>query len=80
MAYRILNDIFLSDATKAPDPSSVQSKTFVRLTRPPAGQSLKRSNLSPPPMEDAAVPEGAPAPGASLVSCNRVFSTDLTVI
>lgn len=49
--------------------SMVQSKTFVRLMRPVAGSSLKGGSISAPPLPDV-VPEGAPSPGSSLVSCS----------
>ncbi len=41
---------------------------FVRLTRPPAGSSVRQRELLPPllPLQEE-VPEGAPANGASLV-------------
>jgi len=46
-----------------------RNQTFVRLERPPAGSSVKqRELLPPPPPPHEAVPEGAPAHGASLVS------------
>lgn len=47
--------------------SGTKQHKFVRLTRPPAGSSLgPKDLLPPPPPPHESVPEGHPAPGASL--------------
>lgn len=54
-----------------------RNQTFVRLERPPAGSSVKqRELLPPPPPPHEAVPEGAPAHGASLVRREPVVADD----